>query len=168
MKKYNNSKLPERIIKAIYKQDMEIITKWMNTETINATDKYGASAIIIAVLSDSEKVVRLLLEGKPDTNLRDKKGWCVMHYIAQNYQLNIAKIILDYGIEIDTEDNYGNTPLWRAVFSSQGNRGMITLLLSYGADRNHQNLSGISPVGLAENIANYDVTSIFTNRQIMS
>jgi len=56
------------------------------------------------------------------------------------------------------QDNYVNTPLFRAVFSSNGRGDIIKLLLLYNADMNLKNKSGISPLQLAKTIGNYDIT----------
>jgi ankyrin repeat protein len=62
---------------------------------------------------------------------------------------------------VDARDKHGNTPLSKAVFYSQGSGEMISLLLRWGADRDLKNNYGVSPVGLARSIANYDVARFF-------
>lgn len=64
---------------------------------------------------------------------------------------------MEYKAEVDLKDNYGNTPLSRAVFNSQGRGGIVKLLIKYNADINLKNKSGISPLDLANSIANYNV-----------
>jgi ankyrin repeat protein len=62
---------------------------------------------------------------------------------------------------VDARDQYGNTPLWQAVFHSNGRGELIGLLLRSGASPNAANDSGISPVQLAQTIANYNVKQYF-------
>ena len=62
---------------------------------------------------------------------------------------------------VDVQDEHGNTPLFRAVFNSQGRGEVVVQLLKSEADRNLQNKHGVSPLGLAESIGNYDVASFF-------
>ena len=162
MNKDNSGKLPEKIIRAIYAEELSVINQWIDKETINYTDKDGRSAIFIAVLADSVKMFKLILEDSPNVNLKDKMGWSVLHYIAQYYQVEMAKLIIEYGVHLESEDDYGNTPLWRAVFSSQGRGEMILLLLSNGADKDHKNLAGVSPIELADKISNYGLVQFFS------
>ena len=103
----------------------------------------------------------MLLENGAAVNLKDHKGWYPLHHAAQNYRAEIANLLLEKGADIEAKDDYGNTPLWRSVFASQGRGEMITLLLSKGADPNNANGSGVSPLALARNIANYDVKQFF-------
>ncbi|KIF66057.1 hypothetical protein HY68_37880 [Streptomyces sp. AcH 505] len=54
---------------------------------------------------------------------------------------------------------HGNTPLWRAVFCSQGEGATIRLLLEAGADADRDSGHGMSPRVLAGRVANYDVAA---------
>ncbi|HZM82946.1 MAG TPA: ankyrin repeat domain-containing protein [Candidatus Limnocylindrales bacterium] len=60
-------------------------------------------------------------------------------------------------------NKFGNTPLFVAVFNSQGRGDLIQLLRGAGADPFKQNSSGQTPVGLARLIANYDVAQFFVD-----
>ena len=73
----------------------------------------------------------------------------------------MARLLIEHGATIDVEDSHGNTPLWRAVFNSEGRGDLIRILLHAGADRQHVNKHGKTPLGLAETIANYDELQFF-------
>lgn len=88
-------------------------------------------------------------------------GFTALHYCAQNQYLEIAKLLIDNGADVDIKDVYGNTPLFKAVFFSNGDTAMIKLLLDAGADPELKNDSGVSPKELAENIGSFDVTKCF-------
>lgn len=75
----------------------------------------------------------------------------------------MVRRLLDAGANIEAEDAWGNTPLGRAVFESKGRGEVITFLLSRGADRLHANKHGVSPLSLAQSIANYDVAQFFSS-----
>lgn len=75
--------------------------------------------------------------------------------------MGAARALLEAGARVDSVDNYGNTPLWRAVFGSCGRGDMIQLLLAAGANPHAKNLSGVSPFDLASSIGNYDVKQFF-------
>ena len=69
--------------------------------------------------------------------------------------------MLRAGASVDLRNAFGNTPLFVAVFNSNGRGEFIQLLRSYGADPLHTNTSGRTPVGLARLIANPDVAQFF-------
>jgi ankyrin repeat protein len=65
--------------------------------------------------------------------IADSGGWTALHFAARELQLEIAKLLLDAGAPLDVKDEYGNTPLQRAilqreVFSSEAAPAMIELL----------------------------------------
>lgn len=92
-----------------------------------------------------------------NVNTLDEQGFSLLHYCAQEFELQMAQILILAGADVNIKDHYGNTPLFKAVFNSQGKGEMITLLINAGADVNMKNNSGVSPKELAEKIANYDV-----------
>ena len=106
-------------------------------------------------------LLEILIQNGIDLNSRDKLGWGLLHYAAQNTLIEIGNLLISNGANLEIEDSYGNTPLWRAVFESKGRGEFIHLLLSAGADRNKPNKSNITPYDLANNIANFDVKQFF-------
>jgi ankyrin repeat protein len=90
-------------------------------------------------------------------NLQDKMGYSALHFASQNNCLEAVQLLLDSGANVDLEDSFGNTPLGRAVFTSEGKGDVIQLLLRNGADKDHKNKHRISPLDLAQKISNYDV-----------
>ncbi|HWW38565.1 MULTISPECIES: ankyrin repeat domain-containing protein [unclassified Pedobacter] len=153
--------LPEEIVKAIYRGDSDQVQRWQTKDNINAVDKYNRSAIFHAILIKSKEVVVMLLKELPDLNFKDNKGWYPLHYTAQEDLPEIADLLIQAGADLEVKDDYGNTPLWRATFSSKGRGEMIQLLLAKNADPNNKNDSGISPLELADTIANYDIKQFF-------
>lgn len=69
----------------------------------------------------------------------------------------VASVLIAKGALVDLKDGHGNTPLSKAVFNSRGRGDLIKLLLDAGADPDSENTYGMSPRGLAEMIANFDV-----------
>ncbi len=109
-----------------------------------------------------DEAKRLLAEGA-DASARDDNGWAPLHFATQNWHVDIASLLLSSGAEVDARDSNGNTPLCNAVFSSKGRGELIVLLRAHGADPLLQNNHGVSPVGLAKTIANYDVAQHFAD-----
>jgi len=127
----------------------------------NERDHDGRSALLQATIDGKIDFVSLLLDYDVDVNVLDDLGFSALHYAAQNHFPDAARLLIAHGAKVDTEDFHGNTPLARAVFNSQGKGDMISVLLDAGADRNHPNKHGQSPLNLAKLIANYDVLQYF-------
>jgi ankyrin repeat protein len=113
-----------------------------------------------AIDRDIPTVERLLSEGAiPD--LTDRQGWTALHFAAQNNDAETAKILLKHGAPLESRDLFGNTPLWRAVFSYRGAADCISVLLDAGANPDLANDHGVSPRSLAASISNYDTRTFF-------
>ena len=123
----------------------------------NARDADGRTPLIHAAIDDRVEAARILLQAKADVDAQDRSGNSALHYAAQEFHGEIGRLLVENGATIDLEDMYGNTPLWRAVFNSRGRGEFIQLLLKAGADGNHCNKQGKTPVELARTIANFDV-----------
>ena len=109
---------------------------------------------------DSVRVDRMLSEGT-DPNVRDSAGWTALHFAAERQDAALIERLLATGAEVDVADEFGNTPLWRAVFTYRnGSAEPIRALLAAGADRHRPNTNSVSPMTLAETIANYDARAI--------
>ena len=76
---------------------------------------------------------------------------------------DIIQLLISNNAKIDIKDYYGNTPLFKAVFFSQGDTEIIKMLLSAGADPDLKNNAGVSPRQLAKTIASFDVSDVFDN-----
>jgi len=113
--------------------------------------------LIEAVLEHNEGKLKNLLASGADVNIIGQGGWTALHFAVQENNIIIAKILLNNGAQVDIQEKYGNTPLFKAVFNCNGDGEMIKLLISYGADKNLKNNYGVSPLDLANTIANYPV-----------
>lgn len=158
------TRLSDEIIRAIYGNNTKEIENWISKEGVDTVDADGKSIVIHSIIAKNNNTLKLALELQENPNIKDRDGWYPLHYAAQDYASEATDIILQYGAMIDCEDDYGNTPLWRAVFSYRGEGKIIEFLLKRGADQNHDNHSQISPIKLANTIVNYDARRFFLNK----
>lgn len=150
------------LIESVLKNELEgLRVRLSHGADPNERDTDGRSPLIYAAIRGRSEIARLLFEHRVGVDTQDGLGYSALHYVAQNYFCEFARLLIRHAATVDVEDNHGNTPLGRAVFESQGRGVMISILLDAGADRNHQNKYGKTPMDLAKLIANYDVTQFF-------
>lgn len=119
------------------------------------------SALMAAAYADRLDLVKLLLDGGADVNLKNDKGQTALHYAmgrdftgheivdrkSEESRMLLVSFLIDRGAHIRTSDAGGWTPLLTAA--AQGNLPLMESLLSRGADiREHTN-AGYTPLILA-------------------
>lgn len=151
----------EPLIDAVFRgSEKEVAELLASGANLNVTDSDDRTPLMHAAIDGQTLLAKQLLEAGADPNRCDRMGWTALHFAAQERQLEIAEALLQAGAVVDARDVYGNTPLWRAVFASQGEADLIRLLRQSGADPDFRNESGVSPKDLAERIANYDLAPL--------
>lgn len=126
-----------------------------------AIDREGRDELITAVIGRDIRLIKELLSDGIAPNLADRKGWTALHFAAQNNDAETADLLLKNGASPENRDHFGNTPLFRAVFSYRGYDDCISVLLKAGANPDVINNHGVSPRSLAATIANYDTHKFF-------
>jgi ankyrin repeat protein len=134
-----------------------------HSDKIPKPDPLDRTPLHYAVVDKNEPLVVSLIESGADINAVDKDGWTPLHFAAQRQFVGTAELLLDAGAIIDAQDGNGNTPLSNAVFSSHGSGDLIRILRRRGANPNVMNKYGVSPIGLAKTIANYNVIQFFND-----
>lgn len=81
-----------------------------------------------------------------------QNGMTLLHIASEHFSIKLAQTLLDLKCSVDLKNDYGNTPLWIAVFNSRGNYQMVDLLIKNGANPNISNNSNNSPLKFARNI----------------
>jgi ankyrin repeat protein len=113
-------------------------------------DEFGRSAIHYAAANgDVVEVARLLARGA-DPGEPDAAEFTPLHFAAQEQHPEVVALLLEAGADVQARDRWGNTPLWRAVFTAHGDASTSSTLLAAGADPDAANNTGISPRRLAE------------------
>ncbi|XP_065906448.1 uncharacterized protein [Dysidea avara] len=67
-----------------------------------------------------------------------------LHYAAEKNQPIVIKLLQEYGVDINCQDEDGWTPLMCAA--DEGHTDVVKMLHEFGADINHQNKDGWTPL----------------------
>ncbi len=140
-----------------------MVTKHPRKHPRPGVDEHGRTSLHYAASQGSAKKCADLLAGGANPNASDDSGWTPLHFAAQAQSAEVASLLLNAGAAIDARDRFGNTPLWRATMNSRGDGVVIALLRRAGADPYAQNDSGISPVGLARTISNFQIAQFYSD-----
>ena len=108
----------------------------------------------------SHTVVELIESGY-DLKQSDSLGWTPLHFAAQNLNVELGRLLIKNGAEVDAQDNNGNSPLWRATYNTRTNGDFIKLMLENYANPDLKNDHGVSPIELAKIIDNYNLEEFF-------
>ena len=112
----------------------------------NITDSLGRSSLHHAALGSSEKCLRLLLASKAELEVEDPDGWTPLVYAALR-SLGVFEVLLEYGADMETQDNYGRRPIHHAIECDKAQN--VRHLMHAGADMFARTSSGLTVIDYA-------------------
>ncbi|KAK4161406.1 heterokaryon incompatibility protein-domain-containing protein [Cladorrhinum sp. PSN259] len=105
---------------------------------------------------------RELIQEQPSANTR-QNILTPLYHAARNNFLDIARLLLDKGVDIEDENGkYGETALY--IASKSGHAEIVELLLARGADFNTTNTRGISALWIASFHNNASIVQLLLAR----
>lgn len=141
----------------------------MNDFDVNSFDKHGNNILHYYVKNsdsiniNSQDLIKMFLDKGIDINSLQNKSpkSSALHLAVKLKKRNIVELLLASNAKVDIIDEDGNTPLWQAVMGYKNDDPFyIEFLKSKGADKNIENVHGVSPLSLSGVIANYDSKSL--------
>lgn len=124
--------------------------------------KHGQNLLQESIACNKPDIAADLIKRGIDLNFQDGKAMTVLHYCANYGALSTALLLIQYGANIDIIDNFGNQPLWYAVFKAQGKYDLVKLLVENGADCGHKNNAGRSPLDFAKQINDTELVDLLS------
>jgi ankyrin repeat protein len=98
--------------------------------------------------------LRLLLDGDTDDiEAPDERGRTRLHRAVNHGAEHAVAALLKAGAQVDSRDEWGNTPLWLAVYHHHGSSPIVEALVQHHADPTIENRHGISALQLAQAIS---------------
>jgi ankyrin repeat protein len=105
--------------------------------------------------NDLEGATKALRNGADPNYVHE--GMSLLHYLAVSANVPFVKLLLEAGAEVDSlDDPGGQTPLmWAAITCREGDQlQVMEALIKAGADVNHENENGCTPIECAVNFRN--------------
>ncbi|MBM7124708.1 ankyrin repeat domain-containing protein [Dyella flava] len=118
-------------------------------------DADGRSMLWHAAASGQLANLAECLSAGLDPSAGDKAGLTPLHVAAQNGHLEATAFLLLQGANANAHDKYGNGPLWTATHhaclavATDANLKIVEALLQAGANPDHRNVSGRSPLDIS-------------------
>ncbi|KAJ5580030.1 ankyrin repeats (3 copies) domain-containing protein [Penicillium hispanicum] len=140
------------IIHGYFSTVQHCIDAGANLQTIRFAP-YSESPLHRAVSMNDAPMVQFLIDNGAEVEGFDVIGNTTLHHAASNGNVDIARLLLHYGISPDvcsrnrTSPLYLQTPLHRAV--KMGREGVVRVLCRSGADVNQRNKRGKTALHLA-------------------
>ncbi|BDI28663.1 hypothetical protein CCAX7_007140 [Capsulimonas corticalis] len=116
---------------------------------IDQRDAKGRTALMRAIWGGRPEQVRSLLAHGADPRLTDHQGQTALNLIegwSWRHGVEIQTLLLDLGLDVNTQDNEGMTPLMRAI--RHGGNDLVQLYVDRGADRTLRDVKGRAALDL--------------------
>ena len=126
-----------------------------NGAQIEAHDDLQRTPLFRASMAGHFAAVRVLLDHGADVNAReDQYSLSPLHEAAHHGYFDVTKLLVERGAEVNALSDKGRTPFWMAAFPQSytvvGDGSLLEYLIAQGADPNHRDDSGLSPLAYAE------------------
>lgn len=109
-----------------------------------------SEALLDAIMENDLEAIRTSISRGADIEKRYcKTGVSAIHYVAFKGHHDTLKYFLTIGAKVDSEDNYGRTPLYFAAYS--GKEICVKLLIEQKADVNKQTYMALSTESSSSN-----------------
>jgi uncharacterized protein len=113
--------------------------QWQAAQVLDAENRLGENALMLAALGDAPGISRRLLELGAQAN---RAGWGPLHYAATGGSVKVIQLLADVDAYVDALSPNGTTPLMMAARFNH--RPAAAALLELGADPTISNQSGLT------------------------
>ena len=130
------------------KEKTKRVKQWVNTKTTE--DEF--TALHMAAFSGKYSIVKMLIDSKANIYAINKDGLNMLHTAAQGDQAFMLYYFKQLGLDTNSKDNRGSTPLHWACFSKS--EIAISYLLAWDIRIDEPDQRGLTPLHLAVKAVN--------------
>ncbi len=160
----NNDLIKLLNVKTISKKDLKQAAKLILAgANVNATDRYGNTAMMKASFRGYKDIVELLIKINAEVNIKNYFGCTALTWAAEKGYRDIVRILIQAKSNINVKDNDGNTALIYA--SRNGDIEIVALLLKYDADVHFKDNYGNTALVIAEEKGHKEILEMLIQTQ---
>ena len=110
---------------------------------VNAKNKKGNTALMVAASMGNRGIFQLLLDAKADINVKNDEGNCALFEAVENDRREVVQMLIDAKAKIDVINyNKGDTHLL-TVAAARGHKEVVQMLIDAGAFIDAEFTSGL-------------------------
>jgi ankyrin repeat protein len=161
---FYHHKRVERLLEAVRNKDYDAVEEAFKKQTLSGrkgrpilgtfeghlADSAGRTALMVAALVGSKRIVKLCLRNKMDINQRDYSGRTALHYLTEGGYVGdneIAEYMIIKGADRNARDMEGRTPIMDAA--TRERTDVLKLLIELGAVVDRPDNHGQTPLHVA-------------------
>lgn len=139
-------KLNKQLIESILKEDIVSVKRLVESGADVNNDE--REPIRYALDLKNMKIARILIRAGADIHKKNRQKQTLLHNMADNGCHEGVKLLLEYDVDVNAQDMYGDTPFLRALFHDYIDIGIT--LIQAGADITIRDNAGMSALSLIE------------------
>ena len=125
------------------------LVEWLivkHPQHVDAIGGYYMTPAVAALAGRHFQLAQVLHRAGSSVDLQGYSGNSPLHSAAYYGDIEMVQVLLDYGVDVNTRNSHGGTPLYFAPNSYSNDPGAVRLLLDRGANPNLGTKDGDTPL----------------------
>ena len=135
-------------------------------EHINATHGYYRTPAVAALTGRHFELAQVLHRNGSSVDPQGRSGFSTLHSATRYWDLEMVRVLLDYGVDVNAKNDWGSTPLDYALEYNSENvdPSVVRLLLDHAADPNLRAEDGLTPLYRASQHGKVEIVRLLVER----